>query len=71
MQLAELETRIAALDADRTSPITKQATCAVFRDVLIPMLNAEIKATGIFGFAAKWALGKVKGLLEGYVHRNC
>lgn len=67
-----LENRVNALAADNTSPhITKDAVCAVFRDVLIPMLNAEIKATGLLGFAARWALGKVKGILEGYLARNC
>lgn len=70
-ELIALESRVDSLDSDTTSPITKQATCAVFRDVLIPMLNAELKATGFFGFAARFALGKVRGILEAYIARNC
>lgn len=70
-EVLDLEMRVQALDLDTTSPITQPVVCAVFRDVLIPMLNAEIKTTGFFGFVARMALGRVRAILDLYLERNC
>ena len=70
-EVLNLEMRVRELDLDTTSPITQSVVCAVFRDVLLPVLNAEIKATGFFGFVARMALGRVKAILEEYLERNC
>lgn len=70
-EVIDLEMRVQTLSRDATSPVTQTAVCAVIRDVLVPMLNAEIRATGFFGFLARMALGRVREILDAYLARNC
>lgn len=70
-QLNFLQRRVRELDKDTGSSVTKQATCAVFRDVLLPMLSAELGARGVLGFIAKIGIGWVKTIVERYLAQNC
>lgn len=70
-QLLNLQARVNELDRSTSSSVTRQATCAVFRDVLLPMLNAELGARGILGFVSKIGISWVKGLIERYLAQNC
>lgn len=70
-QLAMLQELTNQADKDPASPVTRQATCAVFRDVLLPMLSAELTGKGIFGFIARIGIGQLKQLIERYLAQNC
>lgn len=71
MDRQQLELKVRQYDLDDTSPIRVRVVCAVFRDILIPLLNSELRGRGVFGFIKNIGIAAVKAWLEDYVEHNC